>query len=349
MSISAEISEAPENFQLRSSQGTVSRMENSLQFLGLTLAGYAAARETSPARAREPYSRMMRSGEGIDLPTPTRVLEDSGVVKFCLPASGYETESVVIPMEGHRGNRWNTLCVSSQIGCRMGCTFCETGRLGLLADLPAEHIVAQLLAARAFASDIRNIVFMGMGEPLDNFDAVARSIRVFTEPAGLDIPMSRITVSTVGRVDGIRRLAALGWTSLRLAVSLNAPHDALRDEIMPINRSAPLADLRRALLDYPLPAGRRFLIEYVVMKNVNDSLGDADAVADWCAPLRCTVNLIPYNPQRDAAFETPDDETMKRFLDRLKERGRFAKWRVTKGRSQMSACGQLGNPEPARR
>ncbi len=316
---------------------------------GLTLAEFAAARGTPPRRAREAYAAMMRRGEGIDLPAPTRVLRDGDVVKFCLPANGHEIESVVIPMEGHRGNRWNTLCVSSQIGCRMGCTFCETGRMGMLGDLSAADIVVQFLAARAFAPEIRNVVFMGMGEPLDNFEAVVQSIRVLADPAGLDVPMSRITVSTVGRVDGIRRLASLGWKRLRLAISLNAARDEIRDLICPINRRMPLAELRRALLEYPLARGGRFLIEYVLLRDVNDSIDDADAVADWCAGIPCVVNLIPYNPQRDAAYETPDDETTMRFLRRLKERGQFAKRRVTQGRSQMGACGQLGNPRPSRR
>jgi 23S rRNA (adenine2503-C2)-methyltransferase len=196
---------------------------------------------------------------------------------------------------------------------------------------------------------VQNLVFMGMGEPLDNFEHVTQAIRVFAEPAGMDFPHTQITVSTVGRIDGLRKLAALRWTNLRIAISLNAAQDRLRDELMPINKGMPLAELQRALLEYPLAKKGRFLIEYVLIKGVNDSLADADAVAAWCQPLPCIVNLIPYNPQRYASFETPGEETISAFLFRLKEQGIFVKRRITHGRELMGACGQLGNPEIKRR
>lgn len=337
----------------------------------LTLAQCASAENRSPAAVRADYTRLMRADGELTIPDPVRIRNEDGLWKFCLPmqtSSGeiFESESVLIPMSGHHDNAWYTLCVSSQIGCRMGCTFCETGLMGLLANLTADQIVMQRLAARRFArqdiadpalgtirpapwrydSDgVRNIVFMGMGEPFDNFDEVIQAIRVLSEPAGLNIPQSRITISTVGRVDGIRRLAELGWRHLRLAISLNAAHDTLRNELMPLNRSTPLHDLQKALLEFPLPPRGRFMIEYVLMKGVNDSLTDADLVAAWCRPLRCTVNLIPYNPQTDAGFQAPDDATITNFLHRLKELGIFVKWRTTHGRGLMGACGQLGNPD----
>lgn len=327
----------------------------------MTLAQYAASLGRKPAAVRDAYTRMMRTGEGLAVPAPTRIDENGGVWKFCLPVNGrdgraLETESVVIPMSGHRGNNWNTLCVSSQIGCRMGCTFCETGSMGLMENLSPGAIVAQRIAAGRlmpprdpnrpwhFRSDgIANIVFMGMGEPLDNFDAVAQSIRVLSDPTGLNFPLSQITVSTVGRIDGLRRLAELRWPKLRIAVSLNAARDDLRNELMPVNRGMPLAELRRALDEYPLGPKGLYMIEYVLMRGVNDSLADADLVAEWCRGLPCAVNLIPYNPQRDARYAPPDDATVQAFLVRLKERGQFVKRRVTQGRDLMGACGQLGN------
>jgi 23S rRNA (adenine2503-C2)-methyltransferase len=203
---------------------------------------------------------------------------------------------------------------------------------------------------RYFADGIQNVVFMGMGEPFDNFDNVIQAIRVLNEPSGLDFPLTHITVSTVGRLDGLRKLAALvragerDWCNLRLAISLNAANDPLRDALMPINKGMPLADLQRGLLDYPLARKGRYLIEYVLMKDVNDAPQHADEVAAWCRPLPCVVNLIPYNPQRDAAYETPSDATVMAFLRRLRAQGIFVKRRVTHGRDLMGACGQLGNP-----
>jgi len=351
------------------------------QIPGLTLQGYAALLGTHPQAARPAYLAAMRGGEGLDLPQPTRVEESGGTIKFCLPvgeANGkmLETESVIIPMESFRGTRWYTLCVSSQVGCRMGCTFCETGRMGLIRNLTPAEIVRQRLVARQlllvkettearsceenelprrsfkgvkYHSDgIQNIVFMGMGEPLDNFDNLVQAIRVLNDPAGLDFPLAQITVSTVGRIDGLKRLAALQWPNLRLAISLNAATDETRSRIMPINNAMPLADLQRTLLEYPLAKKGRFLIEYVLIKGVNDSLADAEAVAAFCRPLPCIVNLIPYNPQRFAGFETPDEPAIMAFLVHLKSSGIFVKRRVTHGRDLMGACGQLGNPQITR-
>ena len=349
---------------------------------GMTLADYALFRGKHRQALREEYRAMLRRGEGLTLPAVTRRTDDTadGTVKFCLPVESatdsgprLETESVIIPMTSFGGTRWFTLCLSSQVGCRMACSFCETGRMGLLRNLTPAEIVRQRLVARTirlenrvenpaeenirqakyFADGIQNVVFMGMGEPLDNFDNVVQAIRVFTEPAGLDFPHGQITVSTVGRVDGLRKLAEICraepvWRNLRIAISLNAANDKLRDELMPVNKAMPLAELKRTLVEYPLAPKARFLIEYVLIKGVNDSLADADAVIDFCRDLPCIVNLIPYNPQRFAAYETPEEPAILAFLNHLKERGLFTKRRVTHGRELMGACGQLGNPEVRR-
>jgi 23S rRNA (adenine2503-C2)-methyltransferase len=195
---------------------------------------------------------------------------------------------------------------------------------------------------------------MGMGEPFDNLPNVLQSIRVLTEQNGLALPYTQITVSTVGRIDGLRELAALVrreplWRNLRLAVSLNAPDDDLRDHLMPINKGMPLAALQQELLAFPLPPRARLLVEYVLLRGVNDSPAHADGVAEWCRPLPCVVNLIPYNPQRDAAYEAPSDDVVTAFLRRLRAGGIFVKRRVTYGRKLMGACGQLGNPGVRRR
>lgn len=356
---------------------------------GLTLSQYAAARGTHPQAVRNDYRALMRQTPVGLLPAVARRTDDpvDGTIKFCLPVGisrdgkGLESESVIIPMTSFNKKRWYTLCISSQVGCRMGCTFCETGRMGLIQNLTPEQIVRQRLVARTlrkdcpmpnadcelkmkapdnrplaigngqyFSDGIQNIVFMGMGEPLDNFDNVIQAIRVLTQPAGLNFPYGQITVSTVGRIDGLRKLADLcradaAWKNLRIAISLNAATDKLRDEIMPVNRAMPLAELQRALIDYPLAPKARFLIEYVMIKDVNDSPADAAAIAEFCRPLPCIVNLIPYNPQRFASYETPADERVLEFMSDLKARGLFVKRRVTHGRELMGACGQLGNPE----
>ena len=335
------------------------------EIAGLTLREYAACAQTSERAARGPYAHAMRTPGALALAPLSRRDERDDVVKFCLAvpdgrsARTLETESVIIPMRNHYGVRWHTLCVSSQVGCRMGCTFCETARMGLVRNLTAAEIVAQFLVARDFMmargavaptpyryfrSGIRNIVFMGMGEPLDNFDEVVQTIRVLAEPNGINFPHAQITVSTAGRIDGLRRLGRLNWPNLRLAISLNAPTDELRTRLMPVNKAMPLADLQRALLAYPLARKGRFMIEYVLIRGANDSLADARAVADWCRPLPCVVNLIPYNAQRDPTYEAPEEEVVVRFAAELRKHDTFVKRRLTYGRELMGACGQLGNP-----
>lgn len=295
------------------------------------------------------------------VPIPvSRMVREGTAVKFCLPAGRYknqpiETESVIIPMRNFHGDQWFTLCVSPQVGCRMGCSFCQTGMMGLLANLTSEQIIRQLRAARDLLRadgapdrplpDIRNIVFMGMGEPLDNFESVTGAIRAIAAPGEFNIPLSRITVSTVGRVDGIRKLAAMNWPSLRLAISLTAATDSLRSELMPINKAVPLAELRRVLLEYPRTRRTRFLIEYVMLHGVNDSPADAEALAAWCQELPVTVNLIPYNPQTPARYAPSTPETIVAFLQHLRGLGILAKRRTTIGQPLMAACGQLGNPD----
>jgi 23S rRNA (adenine2503-C2)-methyltransferase len=245
--------------------------------------------------------------------------------------------------------------------------------MGLLRNLSAGEILGQVRAARsAFGANVRNVVFMGMGEPMDNLDNVIAAIIALHEDHARQIPRRRITVSTVGRCAGIRRLAALGWRRLNLAVSLNAPNDEIRSRIMPINRAEPMAELRRAIAAYPVRAGGHVLIEYVLIKGLNDRLEHAAELVEYLRGLRTCVNLIPMNPIDDepfdapagraklplsrsdahdgraklplSRFEAPDDETVERFQLALMNAGQLAFRRNTKGRRAMAACGQLGNP-----
>ncbi len=269
-----------------------------------------------------------------------------------------DAESVVIPMIGSSGRHTHTLCVSSQIGCAMGCKFCETAQMGLIRSLTAGEIVAQWFnAAHVLGRRVKNIVFMGMGEPLDNLDHVLQAIAVLMDHNGASIPASNITVSTVGRVDGIRRLAEKvkdhGWHRLGLALSLNAPNDAVRSDIMPINRRWDMHDLQSALLDWPRFAGNKLCIEYVLIPGVNDAPEHAQQIAQFLEPFtiqnhgkpRAMLNLIPYNPRRNSPWPAPEEHAVDTFLQRLIALGVFAKRRRTKGRAMMGACGQLGSEQ----
>jgi 23S rRNA (adenine2503-C2)-methyltransferase len=236
----------------------------------------------------------------------------------------------------------------------MGCVFCETAQMGLLRSLGASEIVRQWYAARhGLRQTIKNIVFMGMGEPLDNLDEVVQSIRVLTDHHGPAIGMSAITVSTVGRIDGLLRLRERvrepGWRGLNLAVSLNAPNDEIRSAIMPVNRGMPLGELIPILETWPRRKSGAICVEYVLIPGVNDEEVHA---AELCARLRrvrCCVNVIPYNPRRDSPWAAPEETRVEEFLRWLEARGQFCKRRRTKGRDAMAACGQLGNERIRRR
>jgi 23S rRNA (adenine2503-C2)-methyltransferase len=303
---------------------------------------------------RAQYRQLMTGQPGNDelsaepLPVVRRI-QDGDVCKFVQRTHDHlEIESVVVPMR-RRGQAWKTLCVSSQIGCARGCTFCETAQLGLLRNLTITEIVGQVVAARRLGEAVRNVVFMGMGEPFDNFDAVTAACRVFADPNGLSMAWDRITLSTVGRTEGIRRLADLGWRRINLAVSLNAPNDQIRSRIMPINRLEPMANLREVLLAYPLRKCQFFMIEYVLIPGLNDSQAHAAELVEYLRPLKSVVNVVPYNPRRESPWPAPEEEQVVAFLAWLNNAGQMCKRRLTKGRDLMAACGQLGNRELARR
>ncbi len=301
--------------------------------------------KTALPMAAQPLT-ILPSGSTSGLPV-TRILRDGNTVKFCLRTEdGYETESVIIPMGAEHTSTWRTLCVSSQIGCKRGCTFCQTAQMGLVRNLTADEIVAQARAARdSLGADIRNVVFMGMGEPLDNVENVIAAIELLHGDRLHPIARRRITVSTVGRTAGIHQLARLGWRRLGLAVSLNAPNDEIRSQIMPINRIEPMSTLRDAIAAYPVRAGGHVLIEYVLIEGLNDGLDHARQLADYLKGLRTCVNLIPWNPVDNVDFRTPPEDRVVAFQQELMSRGQLTFRRNTKGRIAMGACGQLGNPE----
>ena len=274
---------------------------------------------------------------------PGRVVEEvdqEGVIKFATALQDdTRIESVLLPMETH-----HTVCVSSQVGCRMGCLFCATARMGFVRQLTAEEIVGQVYTARRrYGRAVRNVVFMGMGEPFDNFDNVIQAVRVMNDQRGLDIALRYITVSTAGRIDGIQKLARLGMPHLKLAVSLNAPDDKLRARLMPLNRAAPLDRLQHALSAYPLKKGDALMVAYVLIPGVNDSDACIAALAGWLEPLCAKINLIPYNPGPDGPYRPPTVDELDRFRQQLIRFGVNVQKRAPRGRDLLAACGQLGS------
>ena len=264
---------------------------------------------------------------------------DDGIVKFVTRLKDdLDIESVVIPMF-----RRNTLCVSSQVGCRMGCRFCRTGRMGLVRNLTAAEIVGQVFSARhRLGIDVRNVVFMGMGEPLDNLDNVVQAIRVLADQRGLDIARRYITVSTAGLISGIDRLAAMDGGPVNLAVSLNAPDDDIRNAIMPVNHSNPMDQLKATLMRYPLARKSAFFIEYVLIDGINDRPDHAHALARYLSSLDTKVNLIAYNPAAGSDLKAPSVQAFERFHAILVKEKVFVRPRREKGGRIMAACGQLG-------
>lgn len=256
-------------------------------------------------------------------------------------ADGREIEAVHIPM---RAGSHHTVCVSSQVGCRMGCRFCRTASMGLVRNLEAHEIVGQVIAvARHTGIMPRNVVFMGMGEPLDNIHAVAQAIKVLTDVCGLGFAHDHITVSTVGRADLIPVLPQLGLGKVCLAISLTAADDALRSRLVPTNRVHNLAALKTALMNLAatMARDRRFLISYVVIAGLNDSPDHATRLAAWCEGLPVMVNLIPFNPIPGSGFVRPQGEDVRAFRDHLDRLGVPVRLRTTRGDEVLAACGQL--------
>lgn len=262
---------------------------------------------------------------------------EDGTRKFLLELEdGHHIETVLIPEEGH-----DTLCVSTQVGCAMGCRICRTAAIGFRRNLRAGEIVSQLLVVRRHVPDARitNLVFMGMGEPLANLVNTVNAIRVLTHPNGPGISWRRLTVSTSGLVPGIRELARR--VRAKLAVSLNAVTDEQRSAIMPVNDRYPIAELLQAVRDYPLPRRDRVAIEYVLIRGFNDSDADARQLVRILNPIRAKVNLIALNDQGLPDLRAPEPERVLRFQEILMSRSLITIIRRSRGRDILAACGQL--------
>jgi len=271
---------------------------------------------------------------------------EDGTIKYgFLLADGAFIETVLIPEAGR-----NTLCVSSQVGCAMGCTFCLTGKMGFTRNLrPAEMVnqvaavIEQQLAAGARGDlpekIISNLVFMGMGEPLANFDNLLTALSIVAEQRGLDFSERRITVSTCGLVPKIYELGKR--TGVNLAVSLHSVDDELRSRLMPINRTYPLADLLQACREFPLPKRKRIMFEYILIKDVNDAPADAELLVKKLENIPCKINLLPYNKSSTLPFQRPADERIEAFQKILWDNGYTVLLRNSRGADISAACGQL--------
>ena len=243
-------------------------------------------------------------------------------------------EMVLMPYE----NR-STLCISSQVGCKMGCTFCQTGRIGFKRDLSSGEILSQLVLAGQRGAKVTNVVFMGMGEPLDNYENVVQACRIMIDPKALALSSSRVTISTSGLVPEIRRLAK--DLPVRLAISLHTADDEKRSAMMPINRTYDLVKLKEALLDYPAPKRYGITFEYVMIKGENDSLKDAKKLVHFIHGLKAKVNLIPINHFPGVEMEPSDTARIREFQLYLTERSIAAPVRYSRGQDISGGCGQL--------
>jgi 23S rRNA (adenine2503-C2)-methyltransferase len=287
--------------------------------------------------------------EGVaDLRLPAiveRQPSSDGATKLALELTdGKRIEAVHMPRRVR--NPRVTYCLSSQVGCAMGCTFCATGSMGIQRNLQAGEILGQILTLMAGLGPERGhqltLVFMGMGEPLHNLDHLHSAIRLMCHPAGLGLGKGRITVSTSGLVSGLDRLARLEPRPL-LAISLNATTDEARSRTMPVNRVWNLARLRQALDDWGLKRGEKFCFEYVLLAGENDTEADAERLTNWLGDLRGghNLNLIPMNEHGASAFRPPAEERLQQFSAWLKARGCFVTVRRSRGQDVQGACGQL--------
>jgi 23S rRNA (adenine2503-C2)-methyltransferase len=254
-------------------------------------------------------------------------------------SDGRQAEGVFMPYE-----RRTTLCLSSQVGCAMGCTFCATGQMGIIRNLTSAEIVGQVVAMlnahpQSSVSPV-NLVFMGMGEPLHNLDHVMAAFALLTDPKGLALSPRRITLSTSGLVSGIDRLGAFAKRP-RLALSLNATTDAYRSGIMPVNKVWNLEALAKALARFPFQKGERVTLEYVLLKGVTDGLEDGRRLAAFAKGLPAKINLIPFNPHEGSGFEPPSEARIEELCRILLGKGLPVSVRRSRGQDVAGACGQL--------
>lgn len=274
--------------------------------------------------------------------TCKQIKDADGAIKFLFQLEDSNAiESVLIPM----GENKNTICVSTQVGCRMNCKFCATAKLGLIRNLQAWEIVYQVKyiydQIKKSVKATPNIVFMGMGEPLDNYENTVKAIKILNNEFGLSISRRRITVSTCGLVPGINKLKA-DLPYINLAISLNAANNLKRSHLMPINNTYNIEQLLKSIKDFPLPQRKRLTFEYVMIKGFNDKEEDIKNLTDLLKPLKCKLNLIPFNRHSFNQEMLPTENlNIESFAQKLRDKNIFVTLRKSKGESINAACGML--------
>jgi len=268
-----------------------------------------------------------------------KTYSQDGSIKYLLRLDdGAVVESVWMPSDSRK-----TLCLSTQVGCRLNCSFCLTASLGLKRNLTSGEIIGQCMSINedlGKCDAITNIVFMGMGEPLDNLGPVVDSLRLMTAPEAMRISTRKVTVSTSGLVDKIKDFQKEN-IHINLAISLNATDDKTRDQLMPINKKYPIETLMNCLRNYPLKPQRRHTIEYVLLKGINDSDGDAQRLAKWLKGIPCKINLIPFNSFESTEYRPPPETQTFKFQDYLIAQNFSAFVRQNRATDILGACGQL--------
>ncbi|MBI3236147.1 MAG: 23S rRNA (adenine(2503)-C(2))-methyltransferase RlmN [Chlamydiales bacterium] len=266
--------------------------------------------------------------------------QDGETIKFLWELSdGKLVESVLICSKDRR-----TVCVSSQVGCPAKCAFCASGKEGLIRNLTAGEIIEQVYAIHRFLEEkkerVSHVVFMGMGEPFENYENVLKAIRLLIDPLRLNISQRRITVSTVGVIEGISRFMQEDL-SVNLVLSLHAPNQHIRKKIIPYARKYPIEDVIRSMLEYARTTRRDITYEYTLIAGINDQKEHAEELGKLLARQPCTVNLIPYNPVQGLHLQRPERENIEDFRAILEKHGLVVTWRYTKGKDIAAACGQL--------
>ena len=304
--------------------------------------GIASVQEITPLS--RPFRAVLLRESVISHSSLVERLDDpDGTVKLLFEfADGCRIESVVLS-DAHR----RTLCISTQSGCSRKCEFCATGYLKFRRNLTAGEIVDQVIQATRLTGRIGNVVYMGMGEPFDNYEQTIRSVRLLNSHEGLNIGARHITLSTCGVISGIRRLAdeRLG---VRLAVSLHAADDETREMLMPGMRTQTLAQLLAAVNDYQKKTRQRVTFEYIMIKGLNDSVQDARRLVRLIGPLKAHVNLIEFNPHSSSQFQSSERGTIRRFRDIVTRAGIETVIRFRRGQTIKAACGQLGADWPVK-
>ncbi len=266
-----------------------------------------------------------------------KLTDDEGTSKYLFELSdGNAVEAVLLLDEDRR-----TLCISTQVGCAMNCTFCATAHIPFKRNLSAGEIADEVYTVEKDAGEITNVVYMGMGEPLNNYDEVIKSVRILNDPKGRNLGIRHITISTCGIVQGIKKLAD-ETIHPRLAISLNAPTNVLRSKLMPSNRKYPLETLLNAVQGYIVKTRCEVTFEYILIDSVNDTTLHARMTAKLLKRLKCKVNLIEFNPSPFSDFRPSGTEAMKRFQKILEQAGIRTMIRLKRGRNIKAGCGQLG-------